>query len=229
MRFAHLVFVSAFFAATTCAQQQVSQPPVETAPPSVTAPSIDNAGSSEPAKVNLPSTGMLHDGTPLKLRFHNALNSRTAKTGDQIDFDVVNNVVVGGVTVLKRGAPVVGVVTEAASSKTMGRAGRLSFVIRDIPLASGTKVSVRAFNRSGGENTTGQMVDLMLNVPIAAAPFMLLIHGTNTVFERGTEINAFVNGDVKLDLNTFGSLPLVPPLSAPPVIEPVKESDPRKN
>jgi len=35
----------------------------------------------------------------------------------------------------------------------------------------------------------------------------LLIHGTNGTFERGTEINAFVNGDVRLDLATFDGAP----------------------
>jgi len=177
----------------------------DTAPPPAV-PASNNT-SAAPSTVELPASGLLQDGTPLKLRLRNPLDSRTAKTGDEIQFDVVNNVVVGGVTVLKRGAAVVGVVTDAAKSKTLGRAGRLSFVIRDIPLANGSRVPVRAFNRSGGENTTGQMVAMMVTMPMVSAPFFLLMHGSNTTFDRGTEINAFVNGDVKIDLNSLAVAP----------------------
>jgi hypothetical protein len=113
---------------------------------------------------------------------------------------VVNDVVIGGVTVLRRGAPATGVVTQAASSKTMGRAGRLSFTINDIKLRNEDTVPVRAFNRTSGENRTGEMIGLMLEMPIVSAPFFLLIHGTNTAFPRGTEITAFVNGDHRLNL-----------------------------
>ena len=44
---------------------------------------------------------------------------------------------------------------------------------------------------------------------MVAAPFLLLMHGDNTVFSKGTEITAFVNGDVKLDPASFAQ-PLDP-------------------
>jgi hypothetical protein len=50
------------------------------------------------------------------------------------------------------------------------------------------------------------MADAMITVPIMA-PFFLLIHGTNTTFPRGTEITAFVNGDLRLDLASFVAAP----------------------
>jgi hypothetical protein len=150
-------------------------------------------------------SNVLQDGTPIKLRLLNKLDSHTAKNGDDIPFDVVNDVVVAGVTVLRRGSPASGLVTQAESSKTMGRAGRLSFTIKDVKLRSGGSVPVRAFNRTSGENRTGEMVAMMVELPIVSAPFFLLIHGTNTTFPRGTEITAFVNGDVRLDLASFGA------------------------
>ncbi len=154
-----------------------------------------------------PSVGILQDGTPMKLRLLNKLDSHTAKDADEIPFYVVNDVVVDGVTVLRRGSSATGVVTQAKASKTMGRAGKLSFTINDIPLRNGGKAPVRAFNRSSGENRTGEMIGLMIQAPIVAAPFFLLIHGENTVFPRGTEITAFVNGDLRLDLASFDAPP----------------------
>ncbi len=170
---------------------------------------VANPASQAPAAATTQQrpSNVLVDGTPVKLRLLNKLDSHTAKDGDEIPFDVVNDVVVGGVTVLRRGASATGVVTQAKGSQTMGRAGRLSFTINDIQLRNGGKAPVRAFNRTSGENRTGEMIYYMLNAPIAAAPFFLLIHGTNTVFPRGTEVNAFVNGDLRLDMSSFGGAP----------------------
>ena len=177
------------------------------------APQVSTPASQDPAAVTgaapaqQPSASILQDGTPIKLPLLNKLDSHTAKNGDEILFEVVNDVVVGGVTVLRRGTPATGVVTQAEASKTMGRAGRLSFTINDIKLRNGGKVQVRAFNRTSGENRTGEMIGDMVFMPMVAAPFFLLIHGTNTSFPRGTEITAFVNGDLRLDLAGFGTAP----------------------
>jgi len=180
--------------------------------PQVSPPASQSSAAVTPvAPAQQTPANILQDGTPMKLRLLNKLDSHTAKNGDEIQFDVVNEVVVGGVTVLRRGSPVTGVVTQAEGSKTMGRAGRLSFTINDIQFLNGGKVPVRAFNRTSGENRTGEMIYYMLNAPMVAAPFFLLIHGTNTVFPRGTEINAFVNGDVSLDLASFAPAPSAEP------------------
>ncbi len=140
----------------------------------------------------------LPDGLPIKLRLLNPLDSKTAKNEDEIRFAVVNDVVVGGRLILRRGAIATGNVTQAAPSKTMGRAGKLSFTINAIKVETGASVPVRAFNRTSGENRTGEVVALMIEAPMIAAPFFLLIHGTNTTFPRGTEITAFVNGNLPL-------------------------------
>lgn len=181
-----------FLLGTLGAQQapQASVPPVQPPAAASTAPAL-----STPASI-------LQDGTPIKLQLVNKLDSHVAKTGDEIQFDIVNDVVVGGVIVLRRGSIATGLVTQAAASKTMGRAGRLNFTINDIKLVNGAKVPVRAFNRTSGENRTGEMVGMMLEMPIVSAPFFLLMHGTNTSFPRGTEITAFVNGDVRLNLGS---------------------------
>jgi len=183
------------------------------APVAQQAPQVSTPASQAPATVTAaapaqqPSTSILQDGTPVKLRLLNKLDSHTAKNRDEILFDVVNDVVVGGVIVLRRGSPATGVVTQAAASKTLGRAGKLSFTIDDIKLRNGGKLPVRAFNKTSGENRTGEMIGMMVELPMAAAPFFLLIHGTNTTFPRGTEITAFINGDLRLDLASFGAAP----------------------
>ena len=190
--------VSALLSATLLAQQAPQDATPEAHAPSLKVPA--------PFAQN-PPVGILQDGAPIKLRLLNKLDSHTAKEGDGIPFDVVNDVVVNGVTVLRRGSTATGVVIQAKASKTMGRAGKLSFAVNDIKLRNGSKTPVRAFSRTSGENRTVEMIALMAEMPIASAPFFLLIHGTNTTFPRGTEITAFVNGDRRLDLASFDAAP----------------------
>jgi len=176
-----------------------SAPDPSALPPASTAPAPPPAQQDQGPPI-------LHDGVPIKLELMAKLDSHTAKNEDPVQFQVVNDVIVGGIRVLRRVTVVTGIVTDASSSKTMGRSGRVSFTIGDIQLQDGAKVTVRAYNLSKGENRTGEMVGYMLSAPMVAAPFFLLMHGDNTVFPKGTEVTAFVNGDVKLNPAGFGPL-----------------------
>jgi len=195
--------------------QQTSQ---SSTPTSSAPASQDSTALTPAAPAPKPSAAVLADGTPVKLRLLNKLDSHTAKDGDEIQFDVVNDVVVAGVTVLRRFSPATGVVTDAHAARTMGREGKLFFTINDITLRDGTRVPVRAFNRTSGENRTGEMIDTMMHVPLAAAPFFLLMHGTNSTFYRGTEVTAFVDGDIQLDTNSFLGAPAVAPTDEPETV-----------
>jgi hypothetical protein len=177
-------------------------------PPNPAASSAAASSAAQADSAQNQGPPILHDGIPIKLELMSKVDSHTAKAEDQIQFQVVNDVVVGGIRVLRRGTLVTGTITNASSSKTMGRAGQVSFTIDPIKLQDGANVAVRAFNRSKGENRTGDMVALMVSAPLVAAPFLLLIHGDNTVFPKGTEITAFVNGDVKLDPAGFAAAPV---------------------
>ena len=172
--------------------------------PQVPAPASEAPAAGTPAApAQQPPASILPDGTPIKLRLLNQLDSHTAKNGDEILFAVVNDVVVGGVTVLRRGSTAAGVVTQAEPGKHSGRVGKLSFTINDIKLRNGAKVPVRALNQ-----TSGGVVDVpggLLTVGIVGA--FLLAHGTNAIFPRGTEVTAFVNGDFRLDLASFAAAP----------------------
>ena len=86
----------------------------------------------------------LQDGTPVKLQLTRALSSADAKAGQEISFEVVDDLDVDGVTVLHRGSSAVGVVTEASRQrKVMGRAGKLNFTITSVQLADDEKVALR--------------------------------------------------------------------------------------
>jgi hypothetical protein len=167
-----------------------------------------------------PPDHILQDGTPVKLRLSKALSSADAKAGQEITFEVVDDIDVDGVTVLHRGSPAVGVVTEAEAKKRMGRAGKLNFSLTFVKLADEEKASLRAVNDAGGDSHVAGMAALMAaGVPMAAAPFLLLLKGGDTNIPKGTQITAFVNGDMHLDLVKFAALadkPAQPPATDRP-------------
>lgn len=65
----------------------------------------------------------LPDGTAVRLRLTENLSSASAKAGQQVPFEVIEEVDVEGVTVIAKGAQAIGTVTSAEPKKTMGRGG----------------------------------------------------------------------------------------------------------
>jgi hypothetical protein len=153
-----------------------------------------------------PGDHVLEDGIPVKLRLIKTLSSADAKAEQEIIFEVVDDIDVDGVTVLRRGTSAIGIVTQAVAKKRMGRAGKLGFRIDFVPLADSEKARLRASSNSQGDSHVAGMVDLMLNMPMVSAPFFLLLKGTDTSIPKGTEITAFIDGDIHLDWAKFGGV-----------------------
>ncbi len=177
--------------------QQV--PPVPTQIPSA-------APTGEP-----PPPNSLLDGTALKLRLSENLTSATAKAGQQVSFEVLEEVDVQGVPVIAKGAQALGTVTTAESKKSMGRGGKLDVNIDSARMIDGEKVALSATKNETGGGHTGAMAAGMVGAAIVffpAAPFLLFIHGKDITIPKGTEITAFVSGDVKLDLAKFAPPPV---------------------
>ena len=105
---AALVFLFAF---GNSAFAQTNKAPVVP----TTAPVVDVKPSAPPP----PNT--LLDGTAVKLRLAETISSSNAKVGQQIPFEVTEDVVVQGVTVLPKGAQALATVTDASPKKSMGR------------------------------------------------------------------------------------------------------------
>jgi hypothetical protein len=155
----------------------------------------------------------LMDGTPVKLRLAQTISSADAKVGQEVSFDVVEDVKVDDVTVLPKGATAIGTVTEANSKKSMGRAGKLNMSIAYARLSDQEKVPLRAIKESKGGGHVGAMTGAMVATGIVffpAAPLFLFIHGKDITIPQGTEITAFVEGDMKLDLARFDAAPATP-------------------
>jgi len=148
----------------------------------------------------------LLDGTAVMLRLAENLSSATAKTGQSVSFKVTEDVVVQGAVVLPKGAQALATVTDAATKKSMGRGGKLDVNVDSARLIDGEKVQLRAVKDGKGGGHVGAMTGAMVATAIVffpAAPLFLFIHGKDITIPKGTEVTAFVQGDMKLDMAKF--------------------------
>jgi hypothetical protein len=152
------------------------------------------------------------------LRLGRSLSSADAHAGDRVDFEVAEEISVNRIVVIPKDSPASGTVIAAHKKRRMGRAGKLDVSIDSVQLADGEKVTLRAVKESQGGSHTGIMAGGMVATSLIvwpAAPVFLLMHGKDVTIPKGTEVTAYISGDVKLDPATFQPAPLVP--AAPPV------------
>jgi hypothetical protein len=106
-----------------------------------------------------PTPNTLMDGTAVKIRLAETISSADAKVGQQIPFEVTDDVVVDGVVVLPKGSQAVASVTDAVPKRSMGRAGKLDVNVDSARLADGEKVQLRAVkDAKGGGQVDGNFV-----------------------------------------------------------------------
>jgi hypothetical protein len=118
----------------------------------------------------------LQDATPVRMRINRSISSADAQVNETVDFEVLDDVKVKDAIVIPRGGMAWGTVTEAQPKRRMGRTGKLNITIDNVRLASGEKVALRAVKDVQGKDIT---------IP------------------KGTEITAYINGDIPLDPAKF--------------------------
>src|SRR5258708_38018003 len=148
----------------------------------------------------------LEDGTPIKLRLTRNLSSASEKKGDTVDFELLEDVSVNGVTVAPRGGMAWATITEAQPKRRMARGGKLDVNIDNLRLIDGEKAPLRAVRENKGGGHVGAMTGAMVATSIVffpAAPLFLFMHGKDITIPKGTEITAYINGDTRLDQAKF--------------------------
>jgi hypothetical protein len=162
------------------------------------------------------------------LRINRTISSADAQVNETVDFEVLEEVNVHDVNVIPRGGMAWGTVTEAQSKRRMGRGGKLNINIDNVRLASAEKVPLRAVKDVQGGGHQGAITGAIVATSIVffpAAPLFLLMHGKDITIPKGTEITAYINGDIPLDQTKFAphttsksepsTVPVQPPTTAP--------------
>jgi hypothetical protein len=168
-----------------------------------------------PATSSASNTRVLDKGTPVKIRLKRDLSSADAKEGDNIDFEVVEDVKVGDVVVIPKGSPALGSVTDVQAARRMGRGGKLDIQIDSVTLADGEQATLWAVKERNGEGNVGD------NRPIVArslvfgpvGPLVLLVPGEDSMIPRDTEITGYVVTAMQLDPAQFKTASLPPAIT----------------
>jgi hypothetical protein len=130
--------------------------------------------------------------TPVRLKLGRELSSATAHVGDEVNFEVSQDVIVGGITVIAKGAPGFGAVTEAEPKKRMGKAGKLDVAVNSVVLANNEKIVLRSFGiEQSADQKSGR------NIP--------LLRGKDVTLSKDAEITAYVDSDTHLKVASFAA------------------------
>lgn len=160
---------------------------------------------------------VLEDGTPIRLRINRTVSSGDSHVGDSIDFEVLDDVTLNGTLIIPKGGMAIATVTEAQAKRRMARGGKLDINIDYVKLLSSERAALRAVKDLSGGGHTGAMVGGMVATSLVffpAAPFFLFMHGKDITIPKGTEVTAYVNGDMKLDPAKFQPSPTAQPAAA---------------
>lgn len=145
---------------------------------------------------------ILQDATPIRMRLSQTLSSESARVGDTVSFEVLEDIQVNGLIVIKQGSDAIATITEAKAKRRMAKGGKLDVNIDYARLVTGEKIALRATRGGQGDSRTGGMTAGMVVTSIVffpAAPFFLFMKGKEVTIPKGTEITSFVHSDVRLD------------------------------
>lgn len=126
------------------------------------------------------------DGTIVSVKLTEDLNSGVSRQNDPVHGEITEEVKVGGVIVIAKGASVIGHVTQSEPKGRWGHAGKLAYTLDYAKAVDGSNIRLRASSAQGGQNSKGA---LMLGLSGA------FVHGKNIDVPKGTSLNAYIDGD----------------------------------
>ena len=166
------------------APQAAAPPPARERTP------YDERPAAPPAPVStVPDFALLKD-TPVRVKLLQNLSSATAHTGDPVEFEVLEDVLVKGVLVVSRGSKATGAVAEVEIKKHFGHDGKVSFNINSVQLTNNETAPVRCYFSSIGSSSSSAS-----SKPLAS--------GKDASISQGTEFTARIDGNVPLNRESF--------------------------
>lgn len=131
------------------------------------------------------------DATALRLSLMEPLSSATNNVDDPVRFEVTEDVKVGDLVAIPKGATAVGHVVDVEPKRRMGRAGKLNFALDHVKAPDGSNIRLRAASNRKGDDKTGTVIV----GTVLLSPLFLIMRGKDIELARGTAINAYVDGD----------------------------------
>jgi len=101
-----------------------------------------------------------------------------------------------------------------------------------VRLTSGEKVALRAVKDVKGGGHQGAITGAIVATSIVffpAAPLFLLVHGKDITIPKGTEITAYINGDIPLDPKKFMTQTAISPEPGATTVQPTADAPATQN
>lgn len=175
-----ILFVTLFFAASMGYANPVKESPEEMLVTEV-----------------MPGDAYIAKGTMIPGELLTAVSSGSNKAGDKISFKVLEDVAVGGVTVIAKGTIGEGYVKTAKKAGLFGKGGVIELDATNITTEAGIEVPLTMdFSKIGGDHP----VELNYNNSVAGAVLSGLIPGSNQKIAAGAKITIFVPVNVDLQV-----------------------------
>jgi len=141
----------------------------------------------------------LTSGTPVILRLPVSLNSATAKQGDPVTFEVARPVEVEGKVLIAQSAIATGEVSSVEKRGAIGEAAKIMVNLRSVKAVDGKEVPIRATLSQEGKNK--QLTAILVGILLCILG-LFLIKGGEAIVPAGTEVKAYVDMDVDIEVNT---------------------------
>jgi hypothetical protein len=139
----------------------------------------------------------LQAGTPVVLRLMQSVSSETARVGDAVNFEVARNVEVDGKIVIRQGTFASGQIASVEKNGVIGEGGKIMVAVQNVQAVDSTNVPIRGTVSQEGKSkqTTALLVGLILCIL-----GLFLIKGENAVVPANTEVKAYVDADVQINV-----------------------------
>src|SRR5687767_4041348 len=159
-----------------------------------------NESASPPpkARIKVPA------GTVVDFETAYSINSQEFRKGDAISFRVVNPVIIDGAVLIIQGATATGIVTKAERNGHFGRAGRITWAMKDVTAVDGTRLPIQFTGHTVGDSKGAKVatqIAIMGALMWPIAPIALLggmKRGENAYIPPGKRFQAVVSGDANV-------------------------------
>lgn len=143
------------------------------------------------------NTKQLQEETQVKVAITQTISSKDAKVGDIINFKVIEQVKKDDLVLIDTGTSVTGEVIEAEKSRSLGKGGKLDFIINTVTAVDGQLIKVRVSSkRMAGKEKTGGVVAAAVFI----TPLALFIKGKNVVIEAGKEFLVYADKNYEIQV-----------------------------
>lgn len=193
--FCIVVFSFALAYSATWARAQQQPDPSQTQPAQAAGQSPEGSPPTPSLETTStkPSSLLLPEATPVKLKLLHSLNSKTVVEDDPLNFAVAEDVIVNGKIVARAGAVAIGRVRQAKPARMLGRGGQLALEMQYLKVGR-VRIPLRGSQARTGNNKTGETVALTVLFGLSG----LIKHGSEIEVKEGSIFTAYVDQDTEL-------------------------------